>query len=169
MKLKKSILFLLCIVTLLSVCACKPKGVNILTAPEDYVGEFYVPSSRKVDEGTALSVVTAINEKAYKVEKAIKTRSTDPEVKDCFKVNCYGINIEIFEYESGSKKIEEAANKNEFNIRDSSGKVLKTYEAVANGNFVLMLSGNTNYDGEDCTKKNDKVKKVFSELPLKQK
>ncbi len=168
MKFKKSILVLLCIITLLGVCSCnKDKGVNILTAPEDYVGEFYVPSSKKVDEGTALSVVTAINEKAYKVETAIKTHSTDPEVKASFKVNCYGINIEIFEYESGSIKIKEAAEKNEFNIRDSSGKVLKTYEAVSNGNFVLMLAGDKNYDGEDCTKKNNKVKKVFKELPLK--
>lgn len=168
MRILKSILLLLCAVTLLSVCSCKKeKGVDILTAPEDYVGEFDVPSSKKVDEGTALSVVTAINEKGYKVKTAIKTRSSDVEVLDCFKVDCYGINIEIFEYEKDSDKIIEAADKGEFNIRDSSGKVLKTYKAVANGNFVLMFSGDTNYDGEDCTKKNDKIAKIFKELPLK--
>ena len=168
MKFKKSILFLLCILTVLSICSCKKdKGVDILTAPEDYVGEFYVPSSKKVEEGTALSVVTAINEKAFKVETAIKTRSSDTDVLSSFKVNCYGINIEIFEYDSSSKKIKEAAKNNEFNIRDSSGKVLKTYQAVANGNFVLMFADSKNYDGEDCTEKNNKVKQVFMELPLK--
>ena len=55
----------------------KEKGVNILEQPADYVGEFDVPSSKKVEDGSALSVITNINEEVFKINSAIKTKSDD--------------------------------------------------------------------------------------------
>ena len=43
-------------ITLVVIFAGKDKGVNILEQPADYVGEFYVPSSKKVEDTSLCSV-----------------------------------------------------------------------------------------------------------------
>ncbi len=164
----KRIISSLVIVLSIMLCftGCKEKGVDILKQPKDYVGEFAVPSSRKVDDGTALSVVTKINEESFKINSAVKTKSDDPTVVESYRIECYGVSIELFQYTDESERLTEAREKEKFIIRSEDGTVLKEFYAVANGNFVLMFNSTKDAQGKDCTESNKKVAELFKSLSL---
>ena len=145
----------------------KEKGVNILEQPADYVGEFDVPSSKKVEDGSALSVITNINEEVFKINSAIKTKSDDPTVLECYRINCYGVNIELFKYTDESTRLKEVRETGKFIVRSSDGSVLKEFEAVANGNYVLMFSSSKDAQGNDLKEKNQQIIDQFEKLMLK--
>ncbi len=155
-------------ITLVVIFTGKEKGVNILEQPKDYVGEFYVPSSKKVEEGSALSVLSNINEEVFKIDSAIKTRADDPTVIESYRINCYGVNIELFKYTDESQRLKEVRESGKFIIRGSDGTtILKEFEAVANGNYVLMFSSSKDAQGNDLKEKNQQIIDQFEKLTLK--
>lgn len=163
---KRLLIITLAIVIAISVTSCAPKGVNILEQDDDYVGEFYVPSSKKVEQGSALSVISAINEGGYKVKTAIKTMSDDPSLIESYKLDCYKLNFELFHYKEDSEKLNEIIKTGKFSIKNSEGSVLREFDATVNGNFVLFFSGTTDYDGKDRTEDNAKIIEIFKSLQL---
>lgn len=150
----------------LTMSSCAPKGVNILEQSENYVGEFYVPSSKKVEAGSALSVITAINEGGYKVKTAIKTESDDPTMIESYKIDCYGLNIELFHYHKDSERLKEITETGKYDIKSTSGEVLRSFDATVNGNFVLIFSSTIDYEGTDRTKENNEIIELFKSLQL---
>lgn len=142
------------------------KGVNILEQPNDYVGEFYIPSSKKVEEGSALSVLTNINEELFKINSAAKTMSDDPSVLESYRIDCYGVNIELFKYTDDSQRLAEVRESGKFIVRSADGTVLKEFNAVANGHYVIMFLGSTDATGEDLSEQNQKVIDQFKSLTL---
>ncbi len=164
----KRIISVLLIILSMSVCltSCGKKGVNILKQPKDYVGEFNVPSSKKVDNGTALSIVAKINENTFKITDAVKTNSDDTSVIESYRINCYGVSIELFHYNDNSQRLKEAKEQGKFIIRSEQGEILKEYTAIANGNFVLVFSSTKDSYGNDCTESNNKVADYFKSLEL---
>ncbi len=165
MKKIKLFSFILIVISIL-ICfsGCKPKGVNILEQPKDYVGEFYVPSSRKVEKGTPLSIVTKINEDAFKIKSAFKTKSDDPTVLESYRIDCYGVTIELFHYTDDAQRLKEAREQEKFIIRSEDGKVVREFYAVANQNFVIMFNTSKDATGNDCTEQNKKVAELFKSL-----
>lgn len=166
MNFRKTILLVTLFATIVSMSSCAPKGVNILEQPESYVGEFYVPSSKKVETGSALSVISAINEDGYKVKTAIKTESDDPTMIESYKIDCYGLNIELFHYSDASDKLKEATETGKYSIKNASGEVLRSFDAIVNGHFVMIFSSSIDYEGNDRTKENNKIAELFKSLQL---
>lgn len=170
-KLIISIIAVITAVILITCCSCNSKknktGINILEQPEDYTGEFDVPSSKKVEEGSALSVISNINEEVFEIQSATKTKSDDPTVIECYRINCYGVNIELFKYTDESQRLKEVRESGKFIVRSSDGTVLKEFDAVANGNYVLMFSSSTDTQGNDLKEKNQQIIDQFEKLILK--
>lgn len=169
MKYKRRIIIAIAILIVLSISGCNKsdvkKGVNILEQSDDYVGEFIVPKSKHLKDEKALMVISAINENGYKVISAVKTRSDDPTILECYRIDCYGLNIELFQYKSDSKKLAEIVETGKFMIKDSTGAVLRTYnETYINGDLVLFFSGNIDFNGNDRTEDNKKISEIFMNL-----
>lgn len=158
MKNIKIISIILIIVTLLSFTGCAKKGVNILKQPKDYVGDFYVPKSKKVDDGTLLSVISKINENLFKIESARKTKaSDDPTVLECYRISCNGVYMELFQFTDDSIRLKEARESSKYILRSEQGEILKEYHAVANGNFLIMFTSTKDSYGND---RSDVIKQI---------
>jgi len=162
----KLILLILIILTILAFTGCEKKGVNILEQNQDYVGEFTVPSSSKLKQNSALSIIAAINESGYKVKTATKTQSDDIEILESYIIDCYGVNIEIFHYSDNSSKLREIKTTGKYCINNENGEVLREFIATTNGNYVLFFSGSVDSYGNDKSKDNNKIVEIFNNLDL---
>jgi len=164
MKKTTIIAAILVIISLLSVASCAPKGVDILKQPDDYAGDFYVPSSKKVKDGSLLSVISKINEKVCKVESARKTKSDDATLLESYRISCNGVSIELFHYNEDSEKLKEAREQEKYFIRSSEGEAIAEYYAVANGNYLMMFASSKDSYGNDRTESNEQIADFFKSL-----
>lgn len=168
MKIKRIAVIALIILVAISAAGCNSNkvGVNILEQPEDFTGEFDMPSSKKVQEKNALWVLTQLNENGFKIKSSTKTRSDDESVIDCYRINVYDVNTELFHYKDSSERLKEIKETGKFIIRGQDGSSMAEYDAYANGNFVLMISSNLNYSGEDVSADNAKLVEYFKSIDL---
>ena len=141
--------------------------VNILEQSDDYIGKFKVPSSKDVEEGSALSIVTSINENVDKIEIAEKISCDDTSVLESYKVDCYGVGIEIRHYQENSTKLNEIRENGKITYTSAKGKILAEHTAVTNGNYALIFLSQTNSSGDDCSEKNNEIIEKFKSLELK--
>lgn len=175
MKFKKAFAVIALLLLLFSIAACKENKknekaeeelVNILEQPDDYVGKFKVPSSKDVEEGSALSIICYINEEVDEIEEAIKTSSDDVYDLESYSIDCYGVDIEIFKCHDSSKKLSEARESGTITFYSAQGKELAKRIAATNGNYVIMFRSSSDSNSNDCSEKNNEIIKKFKELDL---
>lgn len=166
MKLKRFITAALIIVLALSAVGCSSNktGINILEQDKDYAGPFDMPSLKKVEHGSALWVLASLNENGYKVKSASKTKSDDPSILESYKINCYDVYIELFNYQEDSEKLKEIVSSGKYTIYGNGGAVIKEYPAYVNGPFVLFFSADKDFNGNDKTEENAKLAQLFTSL-----
>lgn len=161
----------ICIITislLMVVCmftSCS-KTYEVLENP-DFLGEITdVPPSKLTEPDTALNVVSTINENGYKIESAYKTNASGIDALESYRFNSYGVSIEVFKYADDSERFQEILKDGKYIIRDDDGNVLREYDTVINGHYVMIFSSSKDYDQQDRTEDNNKVKELFLSMQL---
>ena len=157
-------IILLITVVFISGCSSDKVGIDILKQSKNYTGPFDMPSIKQVDEGSALWVLASLNENGYKIKSAYKTKSDDESMIESYKINCYDVYIELFYYRPTSEKLAEIKDTGKYIIYNSSGDVLKEYPAYVNGQFVLFVGSEKDFEGNDRSEDNAKVAQLFMDL-----
>ena len=168
MKIRKLLALALTAIIAISAASCSSNkvGVNILEQPEDFTGEFDMPSSKKLNQHNALWVLTQFNENGFKIKSSIKTSSSDESVIESYRINIFDVNTEVFLFNDTSERLQEIKDTGKFIIKGQDGTAMAEYPAYANGHFALMITSDLNYEGKDVSADNAKLIEYFKSLEL---